>query len=513
MSLFDANCMLGRRVAPVGRAGTATVEWLLAEMDRLGIADALVYHGLALDGHPARGNAGLLDEIRLQPRLHAAWILLPNTGELPPPARLIDEMRAAGVRAARIHPGHHRFDLSIAALGDLLEALEEARIPLFVDFDRPRWSRGATDWRGLVDIAGRHPHLPIVLVGAGIDAPRNLFPIWPRYPNLYLETSYYQVHQGLSEIASRFGPERLLFGTGLPGRAAGPPLAQLASEPLSADWRVAIGGNTLHALLSRAGKVHRVEEIATPPPPCAHMPVLDLHGHLGAWPLSYVHRGDAEGLLESMDRIGIQAMALSAFDAIGPDVCGGNDEVAAAVRRHPGRFFGYGVVDPNQPELVLAEVRRCIERLGLHGLKVHAALHDVPVDAEAYGPALEYANAHGLCVLVHGRITAALLERYPRAQVLAAHAGGWDGRGTSEPAELTRRHANLYLDLAASTVHQGVLEHLCAAVGAERIVYGSDAPLHDPSYQLGRVLYAQLTFAQKEQILYRNARRLFGLAS
>ena len=29
--------------------------------------------------------------------------------------------------------------------------------------------------------------------------------MWARHPNIHLETSYYQVHQGLSDIARRFG--------------------------------------------------------------------------------------------------------------------------------------------------------------------------------------------------------------------------------------------------------------------------------------------------------------------
>jgi predicted TIM-barrel fold metal-dependent hydrolase len=252
MYLFDANCMLGRRTIPAGLDGPMTPETLLAEMDRLGIAEALVYHAMAVDGHPADGNERLLREVAPYPRLHPCWVLLPNSGEMPPPADLVAQMRASGGRAARLFPTRHRFDVSETNLGDLLAALEEARLPLFVDYEVSHWGEPKTDWRTLDELCDRYPRLPFIVVGESLMVPRRLFPFWPRHDNLYLETSYYQVHQGLSEIARRFGPQRLLFGTGLPLRAPGPPLARLAFDFLSDSERAMIGGENLRGLLAQA---------------------------------------------------------------------------------------------------------------------------------------------------------------------------------------------------------------------------------------------------------------------
>jgi len=69
-------------------------------------------------------------------------------------------------------------------------------------------------------------------------------------------------------------------------------------------------------------------------------------------------------------------------------------------------------------------------------------------------------------------------------------------------------YPNLSLDLASSTAHPGALERLVEAIGADRIVHGSDYPLLDPAYQLGRVLYAEVDEAAKEWILKRNAEGL-----
>ena len=523
--LFDANCMLGRRSIHTPLEVPTTAAELLAEMDRLGIAEALVYHAMALDGHPAEGNARLMREIEGHPRLHPCWVLLPSTGEMPPPHELVAQMKAQGVRAARLFPVRHRFQITQANIGDLLAELETARIPIFVDFGMIAWSEVCTDWRSLDDLCAWYPALPFIVVGEGMGAPRRLFPMWPKHHTLSLETSYYQTHQGLSEIARRFGPERLLFGTQMPLRAPGPPLTLLRYDFLSEEDRATIGGGTLRGLLGQAhggsaplapgtpwaAEPARVlsESDATGLP--AH-PIIDAHAHLGTWFSTYIHAGDAAGIVRTMDRLRIQATAIIAFDAIGPDMRGGNDRTAAALRAFPGRFLGYATVDPNAPNAIPGELERCFDQLGFHAVKFHCDTHGCPADGDPYRPALEYADAHGLAVLIHGVITEKMLKAYPNAQFLSAHVGGWDGRRPEPAIALCGEYPNIHCELCCSRVFNGALERLVEEVGAERIVYGSDTPLMDAGYQLGRVLAAKISAADKEKILYRNAVRLFQLA-
>ena len=126
MDIFDMNCMLGPTRTdrePCFR----TPEALLAEMDRVGIAEALVYASHAAMGHPADANAWVVEATRAHPRLHPCWAVLPpGTGELPEPEELVAQMRAQGVRAARMFPAVHGFPLLERILRPLLEALSGA---------------------------------------------------------------------------------------------------------------------------------------------------------------------------------------------------------------------------------------------------------------------------------------------------------------------------------------------------------------------------------------------------
>ena len=510
MQLFDCNCLIGSRSADVpGVDGSA--DGLLEEMDRLGIGRALVCHVLAKESHPRRGNEALLKEVEGRPRLQPCWALLPPaSGEMPPPAQLVEEMKAAGVKAARLFPAAHNFPFTLLNLGELLEALAAHAILLLVDYDIGHWSQDPVDWTEVVRIGERFPDLSMIFVGCSLLAPRVAYSAMTRVRGLCLETSYFQLQRGLEHVVSRFDASRLLFGTGLPYRSPGPPLAMLQMSGLSAPQKDAVAGGNLRRLLGMP------DEAADGREETAHgLRIIDSHAHLGQWASSVIPDGDAPALVRDMDACGVEAAIVSSFQGISCAWKRGNREVAAAIRAFPRRLYGYAVANPNHPDEIAAELEWCFGQEGFVGVKLHCALHAVPLGHPAYDPAFEFADAHGLPVLVHdehrAEVIEPLLERFGRARILAAHAGRWDGRLVPDAIRLAAAHENLFLDLAASAVYHGALERMVEIAGVEKVLYGSDCPLMDQSYQMGRVLHARLTRDQKEAILHENSRRLFGL--
>ena len=73
MDWFDINCMLGPTNTD-RESSFRTPEALLAEMDRAGIAEALVYAIPARMAHPSDGNARIVEATRGRPRLHPCWV-------------------------------------------------------------------------------------------------------------------------------------------------------------------------------------------------------------------------------------------------------------------------------------------------------------------------------------------------------------------------------------------------------------------------------------------------------
>ncbi len=238
---FDCNCRIGRPM--VWREGQVTTRAeLLAEMDRGGIGCALVHHALASQWSPREGNARLLQELAGQARLFPCFVGLPEaTHELAPPAEFAEQVRDCH-GAVRLFPRDHQFRLADWCMATTLTALAARCVPVLIDI-------GQVDWSELATVLGAYPDLPVILLDTYYRMDRVLYSLWERHANLYLETTTYQVHRGVEAVCSRFGHERLVFGTNLPQLEVGGAIAQVMYAELSAEARCAIAGGTLRRLL------------------------------------------------------------------------------------------------------------------------------------------------------------------------------------------------------------------------------------------------------------------------
>ncbi len=213
-----------------------------------------------------------------------------------------------------------------------------------------------------------------------------------------------------------------------------------------------------------------------------------------------------------MDRIGIRVAAVSSLLALAGDVRGGNDETAAAMRAYPDRFVGYCHVNANYPDDMQPELERCLALPGFRGIKIYQV--GVPYDDARFAPVWAMARERRLPVLAHTwggsltRLDQAALQN-PDVPVFAAHAGS--DFAYQAYLDAARRAPNLYLDLTYSREHTNMIEHFVAELGAERIVWGTDAPLFSMAQQTAKVLTARIPDAAKRLILGGTAARLFGL--
>jgi len=241
--------------------------------------------------------------------------------------------------------------------------------------------------------------------------------------------------------------------------------------------------------------------------PITGFDVIDAHAHLGPYSRFFTPDPSAAAMVRVMDLTGVRHAVLSATHAIELDVRAGNAETAAAVEEHPGRLFGYVTINPHQdPE---AELARWGDHPGMVGLKLHPDLHDCAVTDPRYAPAWEYADATGCPVLVHTWTGSAyddpaLLgevgDRYPDARILLGHSGAL-AAGFARVIEIARHHPNLHLEICGSFLTGRALARMVRALGAHRVIYGSDFPFIDQRYSIGRVVFAELDLADRLTVL------------
>ncbi|MEU6718091.1 amidohydrolase family protein [Nonomuraea sp. NPDC046802] len=241
VDLLDVDALIGRH--PERDVGRGDVADRLAEMDRVGIGTSVVSHTASWLHDPATGNRRLLDAVSGNPRLLPCWVMLPDTcGEIEGADEFVRAADSYGVVAVRAYPHDHGYDLAGPDAAPLLDALAEARMPLLVD-------AAQADSRTVEAIAAARPSLPVVVCKPGYRTLRRLAGMLSRRPNVLLDTANLSTHRGLEWLSKRFGPGRLLFGTGTPEHDPGETVTRLLLSELGDADVAAIGRTNALGLL------------------------------------------------------------------------------------------------------------------------------------------------------------------------------------------------------------------------------------------------------------------------
>jgi len=520
-------------LAGIGRSGPKDelVAWrtetLLDEMEHCGIHGALVYHNVAREYDPAYGNRMLAAEVAKSPRLVSCWVVMPHvTDDMPPGGQLVGQMLASGVRAARMYPKLHTYAFDEATCGELLDALEREDILLSIDV-------GQTSFDELAAVAVRHRGLPILMTGCVWTQTRLIYPVMDRCPNIHIEFSTFQANYAMERFTARYGAQRLLFGTDALLKSPGAAKAFVDYAELAPDDRAKVAGGNLARLLrlerlpeeysaSASEKDGEILRRVKQGRPLDHVTVIDSHAHMvhdggqgvGFMPMP---QGDAQDMIRRYRRIGVRRFAASAWIGVWADWEEGNRIIRSAMERYPDEVIGYATLDPNY--LAPDEFERWMhvvhDEWGFKGIKPYHPRVRVPYNSPRYDPWYAYGNDHRLFCLLHSsgggflKEAADIAARYPEVTFLLAHSGG-DFPTARERIPLARERENVYLEITLTPVTYGVIEYMVREVGAEKVLFGTDAPMRDPIPQLGWTCYARLSDAELVLILGANMERILA---
>ncbi len=248
------------------------------------------------------------------------------------------------------------------------------------------------------------------------------------------------------------------------------------------------------------------------------VPIYDCHGHLGVHPDFPAYKHSLEEMVQVMDFLHIEVLAITSTLACYNDCPRGNAEVADVLKQYPQRFRGYVTVNPNPAGEAVRELERWRHFHNPPLIKLHADLHKYPVSGPNYLPIWDYANQTHALVLVHTwdsdlncgpLLLLPLAREFPQAKIILGHAGvTW--RGYEQSFEVAEAAPNTFLDIAGSQSHRTIIERAVARLGAHRVLFGSDLPYLEASVSVGRVLSARISEEDKERILRTNFMRLLG---
>lgn len=247
------------------------------------------------------------------------------------------------------------------------------------------------------------------------------------------------------------------------------------------------------------------------------MSIWDVHCHLTGAPTP---EEAIDRLLACADRLDIERVIVFMgrpflVDPSPDDLRRQNDQVLRALAHRPDRALGFVYISPKHVETSLAEIDRCVAHGPMVGLKLWVAAR---CNMPEIDPLIRRASELHALVLQHTWIKTGgnlpgestpqdlveLAARHPDVSFVCGHAGGnWE-----TGLRAIRASKNIATDLAGSYSTAGFTEMAVRELGASRVIYGSDAPGRALATQLGKVLGASISDADRRLILGDNIRRL-----
>jgi len=242
---------------------------------------------------------------------------------------------------------------------------------------------------------------------------------------------------------------------------------------------------------------------------------IDCHMHVNGRHHQWGWSGN-DCIIEAADKLGIDQLCVSIPTVRGmptiDEVRENNDDVITMMKRYPERILGYCYICPGHRESI-DEISRCLDA-GMIGIKLYnqykiwdPVVYSVIEKAiEEQALILEHAGYPTTPEdwvdqpnMSHAGDFVRIARLYPQAMLIEAHIGG--GGDWEWAIKQLRAVPSVYLDTSGSVIDEGLVEVAARELGVNRLLLGTDMTMEGG---VGKVLAANLTESEKEQIFWRN---------
>ncbi len=192
-----------------------------------------------------------------------------------------------------------------------------------------------------------------------------------------------------------------------------------------------------------------------------------------------------------------------------------NKQLARTCEKHAGKLIGFAAHSPLREAGRLARMlREEVKSMGLRGVRSDGhptrELLDAVLDLNIL---VMYYPSGGWEAL--GRFYHMPLTAYPKINFIMPHLGQYHSANWAphiEAIDLARRYRNLYIDTSGIGSFK-YLEMAVRELPAEKILFGTCAPEHDPRVEKEALRLLQLTKDQYAKVSGLNILRLLGHAT
>lgn len=249
--------------------------------------------------------------------------------------------------------------------------------------------------------------------------------------------------------------------------------------------------------------------------------IWDIHAHVGTPGPTPAKR--MENLVKIADRMGVERLCICMsppwqYEPTPEQFRKSNDDVLEILKEWSSRAFGFVYLNPQHTRASLDELERCVAQGPMIGVKLWVGTR---ANSPTLDPIVERAAELNAVILQHTWIKqrgktnlphestpmelAELSARHPGVPLVCGHTGGGDW---ALGIRAIRARPEICADLGGGDPAWGEVEMAVRELGAKRVIYGSDVSGRSFASQIGRVVGADISLADKKLILRENLRRL-----
>lgn len=521
---FECFASVGRPIVP-DRDLPYDVKSLLDDMRYARIHGAAVMHNAAKEFSFDFGNRAAMERVADSSRLFPLAVVASTAPAEMGNDAYFNDLLDGGMRGfVTLYKSSFCGLMTPKHMEKMAEALVTHGRPLML------LNVNSEDQYAKVDVlAEAFPELQIIMQGTNWTSSRYFFDVMGQHENVYFEMSSNHTNKILELTKKHFGIERALYSSMWPVKSMGAMKSMIEYADISeAEKDLVAAGNACRLFgidedslelyddaQCQWDEIARAADAGEPIP----VPVIDAHTHTVSGDYCGMVNNvmidtDVDATVEKMDRLGVDMFLTAPWSGLGHNGIMANEEVLSMTKKYPGKVFGYSCANVNYAEDLEAVSQYHEQHPDTFvGIKPYPPSQKRQLNEDVYKDWLNFANEHHLFALIHAESPAGadqvdmICDNYPNVTFILAHSGASFYMARYNAA-IANRHPNVVLDITYTTTGRGMVEFLVDQVGADKVIYGSDMPMRDPSPQLGWVCYAKLSTEDKKKVLAENIQRL-----